>query len=101
MVSIQMSVNPQSDRYRHNTSAYIHQENVNLQSIIHSTNVALRTDPHDQTSSAVYERVGPGTVVEILNDNVEGFPYNSSTRWYQVSYDNRDLDVHSTLVSQV
>ncbi|MBC5635703.1 peptidoglycan-binding protein [Ornithinibacillus sp. BX22] len=94
-LSLQMNVNPQSDKYY---SGYISSSYMKVYDggTITGLTVNLRTSP-EITNGNVYKGVGVGERFILLDDNVTGTKYSNSTRWYKIEYEGRVLYVHSSL----
>ncbi|RNA67584.1 peptidoglycan-binding protein [Alteribacter keqinensis] len=97
-VSEQQKLNPppQTDLYR-GLSGFIHSSDLQLFGSITGSSVNLRRAP--STSGAIATNVSRGTefvyVREVIGDSVSG-----SEVWYEISYDNRQLYVHSSLANR-
>uniref|UniRef100_UPI000686E553 N-acetylglucosaminidase n=1 Tax=Paucisalibacillus globulus TaxID=351095 RepID=UPI000686E553 len=93
-LTMQMKVNPQTDKYRNNPG-YVSAEYIDLYGLITGTTVNLRTSP--TLTSSVKFSVKQNTKFEILDDNVKGDTVSNSTRWYKIKYSGSTVYVHSSL----
>ena len=97
-LDVQMSQLQQTDKYR-NTPAYIHSNYVEIieSGVISGNAVRLRTAPEFDNSNIAHT-VNNGTAVVILGE-VTGALHQNSTKWYEITYNNQKLYVHSSLAN--
>lgn len=99
MINIQLQRTPQTDKYRQ-MPAYIHSSLVGTDGssgFVDAVNVALRTSPNTSSSDNIYKRVSDVNVT-ILGE-MQGSAYLNSNLWYKIRFENRELYVHSLLVT--
>ena len=96
-LNVQMNQLQQTDKYRNNP-AYVHSNYIEFveRGRITGDSVRLRTAPTFDNNIAF--TVNSGTAVEILGQ-VTGDLHAGSTSWYKISYNNRTLYVHKSLVN--
>ncbi|KZE97088.1 Beta-N-acetylglucosaminidase [Geobacillus stearothermophilus] len=97
-IQMQASPPPQTDKYW-KYPAYVSSDYVTVykKGYISGNGVNLRTSPDLDNSNNIYQKVDYGTSFLLLDDNVTGDPFASSTKWYKILYNNRELFVHSSL----
>ncbi|WP_051314937.1 peptidoglycan-binding protein [Alteribacter aurantiacus] len=95
----QLTLNPppQTDLYRNHT-AFLHSSVVDVVETGATTasSVRLRTSPDLSNSGNIHSTVGQGTTFTILRE-VTGDAVSNSRTWYEITYDNLTLYVHSSL----
>ncbi len=99
-LNMQMSVSPQTDKYR-NSPAYVSRQHLQMfdGGSISGSSVNLRTSPVLSTNSNIFETVGNGTAFLVLDKNITGDAVSGNTKWYKIEYKGNELFVHSSLAS--
>ncbi|WP_117168449.1 N-acetylglucosaminidase [Paraliobacillus sediminis] len=100
MVTKQMSVTPQTDKYR-NAAIWVHSSDVvatsgkaNVKGTITGSGVNIRSSAN--TSSGIDANLSSGTRFEYLG-SVTGTTVSGSSRWYKIRYNLKVSYVHSSL----
>ena len=95
---LQMSAKPLTDQYK---SGYVSSQYVEIirGGQINTDGVRLRISPKLGTNENIALTVNKGASLEVLDTNVQGDPYEGSTKWFKIRYSGQELYVHSSLVS--
>lgn len=99
-LAMQMKVSPQTDKYK-NSPAYVSGQYLQVfdGGKITGSGVNLRTTPKLTDSSNIYKKVGTGTAILVLDNNITGDISSGSTRWFKIEYEGQTLYVHSSLAT--